>query len=73
MNLKRNKNLTYECKFLRGVLWIDKYIESGENVMIPSNAFIYMSNKKKRRLEQLDEFGYLLEDLPEDEYIDIEA
>ena len=72
MILEKDKNFADDCKFLREILWKEKYIDSGENVMIPTNAFISILDKKKRRVEQLDEFGYLLEDLTEDEYIDIE-
>jgi len=73
MKVKRGKNLTEEYKLLREILWKEKYVESGENIMVHDNAFIYEYTRKKRRLEQIDEFGYLLEDWPEDDYIDTEV
>jgi len=73
MKVKRGKNLTEEYKLLREILWKEKYLESGENIMVHDTAFIYEPTRKKRRLEQFDEFGYLLEDWPEDDYIDTEV
>jgi S-adenosylmethionine hydrolase len=72
MKIKRNRTLIYEHEILREVLWKEKYIESGENVMIPSYAFIFEPGKKKHKIDQLDEFGNLIEDWPEDEFIDKE-
>jgi hypothetical protein len=68
MELKKNNKFTEEYKLIREILWKEKHLESGENVMIPGNAFIYPQYKKKRRMEQLDEFGNLIEDWPDDEY-----
>ncbi len=73
MNVKRHRNTQEYYPLLRELLWREKYIESGENVMISEKAFIYMPNKKKRKIEQLDEFGYLVEDRLEDEYIEMET
>ncbi len=72
MKLRRIKILI-DCKLLRELLWKEKYIESGENVMIPSKVFVFLADKKKRKIEQLDDFGYLLEKWQEDEYTEIEG
>ena len=41
--------------------------------MIPSKVFVFLADKKKRKIEQLDDFGYLLEKWQEDEYTEIEG
>ena len=73
MKIKRNRKIEENYTLLRELLWKEKYVESGENVMISDKAFIYLPNKKKHKIEQLDNFGYLLEEWLEDEYLEVEA
>ena len=44
-------NLT-ECKIISELLWKEKYIEAGKNVMIPNNVFIYTLNIKQCDIDE---------------------
>jgi hypothetical protein len=45
---------------LKELLWKDKYVESGINVMISIKTNYYLLEKNKRRLDEFDESSYTL-------------
>jgi hypothetical protein len=66
-NLKNKKDDIMESNkiedkypLLKELLWKDKYVESGINVMISIKTNYYLLEKNKRRLDEFDESGYTL-------------
>jgi len=69
MRLKKIKRVVSEFPLLRELLWKDRYIESGINVMITTKTNYYILEKSKRRLDDFDGSGYsLIENFVEDEF-----
>jgi hypothetical protein len=59
-DIMESNKLEDKYPLLKELLWKDKYVESGINVMISIKTNYYLLEKNKRRLDEFDESSYTL-------------
>jgi hypothetical protein len=59
-DIMESNKLEDKYPLLKELLWKDKFVESGINVMISIKTNYYLLGKNKRRLDEFDESSYTL-------------